>query len=88
MNSLVIYPWQTAYVSAILEFDPKRLSARTNEAVRVIHEAHEEAHQTRWPRIPGNSGRTHRNSHAHRRDYQEILQREEPSRFAKLDAHE
>ena len=38
MNNLATYPWQTAYVSAILEFDPKRLSARTNEAVRVIHE--------------------------------------------------
>jgi len=38
MKSLAIYPWQTAYVSAILEFDPKNLSAKTNEAVRVIHE--------------------------------------------------
>ena len=38
MNSLAIYPWQTAYVSAILEFDPKNLSVKTNEAVRMIHE--------------------------------------------------
>lgn len=38
MNNLPIYPWQRAYVSAILEFDPKKLSARTQEAVRVIHE--------------------------------------------------
>jgi hypothetical protein len=38
MKSLAIYPWQRAYVSAILEFDPKKMSARTNEAVRMIHE--------------------------------------------------
>ena len=38
MNNLPIYPWQRAYVSAILEFDPKKLSARTQEAVRLIHE--------------------------------------------------
>ena len=38
MNNLATYPWQTAYMSAILEFDPKNLSAKTNEAVRVIHE--------------------------------------------------
>jgi len=35
MNNLATYPWQTAYVSAILEFDPKNLSAKTNEAVRM-----------------------------------------------------
>jgi hypothetical protein len=38
MNGLSIYPWQTAYVSAILEFDPQKLSVKTREAVRVLHE--------------------------------------------------
>lgn len=38
MNNVAIYPWQTAYVSAILEFEPKKLSAKIKEAVRVIHE--------------------------------------------------
>ena len=38
MNSPAMYPWQTAYVSAILEFEPKILSAKIKEAVRVIHE--------------------------------------------------
>jgi hypothetical protein len=38
LNTLPIYPWQKAYVSAILEFDPKSLSLKTNEAVRMIHE--------------------------------------------------
>ena len=38
MNSPAMYPWQTAYVSAILEFEPKRLSAKIKEAVRVIHD--------------------------------------------------
>ena len=38
MNTLAIYPWQRAYLSAILEFDPKSLSVKTNKAVRMIHE--------------------------------------------------
>jgi hypothetical protein len=38
VNNVAIYPWQTAYVSAILEFEPKKLSAKIKEAVRVIHE--------------------------------------------------
>jgi hypothetical protein len=38
MNNSAIYPWQTAYVCAILEFEPKKLSAKIKEAVRVIHE--------------------------------------------------
>lgn len=38
MNNPAIYPWQTAYVSAILEFEPKRLLAKIKEAVRVIYE--------------------------------------------------
>jgi hypothetical protein len=38
MNNVAIYPWQTAYVSAILEFEPKKLSTKIKEAVRVIHE--------------------------------------------------
>jgi hypothetical protein len=37
MNNSAIYPWQTAYVSAILEFEPRKLSAKIKEAVRVIH---------------------------------------------------
>jgi hypothetical protein len=38
MNNSAIYPWQTAYVCAILEFEPKKLSAKIKGAVRVIHE--------------------------------------------------
>jgi hypothetical protein len=38
VNNPAIYPWQTSYVSAILEFEPKILSAKIKEAVRVIHE--------------------------------------------------
>ena len=38
MNNSATYPWQAAYLSAILEFEPKRLSAKIKEAVRVIHE--------------------------------------------------
>jgi hypothetical protein len=38
MNNSAIYPWQTAYVSAILELEPKKLAAKIKEAVRVIHE--------------------------------------------------
>lgn len=38
MNNPAIYPWQTSYVSAILEFEPKRLSAKIKEAVRLIHD--------------------------------------------------
>jgi hypothetical protein len=38
MNKLAIYPWQTAYVSAVLEFDPNKISIKVREAVRVIHE--------------------------------------------------
>ena len=38
MNNSATYPWQTAYVSAILEFEPRKLSAKIKEAVRVIHE--------------------------------------------------
>jgi hypothetical protein len=38
MNNQAIYPWQTAYVSAILEFEPKKLAAKIKEAVRGIHE--------------------------------------------------
>ncbi len=38
MNNPALYPWQTAYVSAILEFEPKKLSVKVKEAVRVIHE--------------------------------------------------
>jgi uncharacterized membrane protein YecN with MAPEG domain len=38
MNNSAIYPWQTAYVSAILEFEPRKLSTKIKEAVRVIHE--------------------------------------------------
>ena len=38
MNNPAIYPWQTAYVSAILEFESGKLSTKIKEAVRVIHE--------------------------------------------------
>jgi hypothetical protein len=38
MNNSATYPWQMAYVSAILEFEPRKLSAKIKEAVRVIHE--------------------------------------------------
>ena len=38
MNSPAMYPWQTAYVSAILEFEPKKLLVKVKEAVRVIYE--------------------------------------------------
>jgi len=38
MNNSAIYAWQTAYVSAILEFEAKKLSTKIKEAVRVIHE--------------------------------------------------
>lgn len=37
MNNPAIYPWQTAYLSAILEFEPKKLAAKVKEAVRMIH---------------------------------------------------
>ena len=37
MNNSATYPWQTAYVSAILEFEPKKLSTKIKEALRVIH---------------------------------------------------
>ena len=42
MNNPAIYPWQTAYVSAILEFEPKKLAAKIKEAVRIIHERMED----------------------------------------------
>jgi hypothetical protein len=38
MNNSVIYPWHRAYVSAILEFEPRKLATKIKEAVRVIHE--------------------------------------------------
>ncbi|MGC1906010.1 MAG: hypothetical protein WA715_19485 [Candidatus Acidiferrum sp.] len=38
MNNSATYPWQTAYVSVILEFEPKKLSTKIKEADRVIHE--------------------------------------------------
>jgi hypothetical protein len=38
MNNSAIYPWQTAYMSAVLEFDPNKASIKVKEAVRVIHE--------------------------------------------------
>jgi hypothetical protein len=38
MNNSAIYPWQTAYVCAILEFEPKKLSVKIKEAIRLIHE--------------------------------------------------
>jgi hypothetical protein len=38
MNNSATYPWQTPYVSAILEFEPKKLSTKIKEAVRVIQE--------------------------------------------------
>jgi hypothetical protein len=37
MNNSATYPWQTAYVSAILEFEPKKLSTKIKEALHVIH---------------------------------------------------
>ncbi len=39
MNKVAIYLWQTAYVSAILEFEPKRLSAKIKYELRLIHDA-------------------------------------------------
>ena len=38
MNNSATYPWQTPYVSAILEFEPKKLSTKIKEAARVIQE--------------------------------------------------
>jgi hypothetical protein len=38
MNKSAIYRWQTAYMSAVLEFDPQKMAIKVNEAVRVIHE--------------------------------------------------
>ena len=38
MNNPAIYPWQTAYVSAILEFEPGKLSTKIKEVVRIIRE--------------------------------------------------
>jgi hypothetical protein len=37
VNNSATYPWQTAYVSAILEFEPRKLSAKIKEAIPVIH---------------------------------------------------
>jgi hypothetical protein len=34
MNNSGTHPWQTAYVSAILEFEPQKLSAKIKQAVR------------------------------------------------------
>jgi hypothetical protein len=36
MSSQLHYPWQSAYLSAILEFDPVKISHRIDQAVRVI----------------------------------------------------
>jgi hypothetical protein len=38
MNNSALYSWQAAYVSAVLEFDPKTISIKVQEAVRAIHE--------------------------------------------------
>ena len=46
MNNPVTYPWQTAYVSAILEFKPKKLAAKIKEAICVIHERMKEPIQS------------------------------------------
>ena len=37
MNNSATSPWRTAYVSAILEFEPKKLSTNIKEEVRAIH---------------------------------------------------
>jgi hypothetical protein len=38
MSTQINYWWQSAYMSAILEFDPVRVSYRIDQAVRVIEE--------------------------------------------------
>jgi hypothetical protein len=38
MSPEIHYPWQSAYLSAILEFDPIKVSYRIDQAVRVIEE--------------------------------------------------
>jgi len=38
MSPEIHYPWQSAYLSAILEFDPIKISYRIDQAVRVIEE--------------------------------------------------
>jgi hypothetical protein len=38
MTNPATYPWQTAYVLAILELDPSRILIRANEAVRIIQD--------------------------------------------------
>jgi hypothetical protein len=35
MNNSAIYPWQTAYVCAILEFEPKKLSSEDQKKPSV-----------------------------------------------------
>jgi|HubBroStandDraft_5_1064220.scaffolds.fasta_scaffold52248_3 hypothetical protein len=38
MSTQIHYPWQSAYLSAILEFDPVKITYRIDQAVRVIEE--------------------------------------------------
>ena len=38
MSTQINYWWQSAYLSAILEFDPVQVSYRIDQAVRVIQE--------------------------------------------------
>jgi hypothetical protein len=38
MSTQINYWWQSAYLSAILEFDPVQVSYRIDQAVRVIEE--------------------------------------------------
>ena len=56
MNKVAIYSWQTAYVSAILEFEPKRYRQRSKSG-SLIHDRMKDpiqsaARNTRQFRMP------------------------------------
>jgi hypothetical protein len=38
MDNLLIYPWQSAYSSALWEFDPSKIAARVRVALSSIEE--------------------------------------------------
>jgi hypothetical protein len=38
MNNPLTYPWQLAYLSAMLEFDPSKIDAKIGEALSSIEE--------------------------------------------------
>ena len=38
MQNQLTYPWQTAYVSALMEFDPSKIAAKVREALSSIED--------------------------------------------------